>query len=44
MRPAIKNSHPEPLLGDVEYTLFLEAGKLKAQTNFHTAIALMPRK
>lgn len=37
MKPAVPRTKPEPLQPDVEYTLLLEAGRVKAQTNFHTA-------
>jgi hypothetical protein len=39
MKPAVARMRPEPLLPDVEYILMLEAGKIRAQTNFHTAAA-----
>lgn len=44
MRPAVARMQPEPLLPDVEYVLMVEAGGIKAQTNFHTAKAGEPRK
>ena len=37
MKPAVPRTRPEPLQPDVEYMLLLEAGGVKAQTNFHTA-------
>jgi len=40
MKPAVARTRPEPLLPDVEYVLLVEAGKIKAQTNFHTAKAV----
>jgi hypothetical protein len=39
MKPAVARMRPEPLLPDVDYVLQLEAGSIKAQTNFHTAKA-----
>jgi hypothetical protein len=42
MKPAITRTRPEPLLPDVEYVLMIEAGKIRAQTNFHTAKATEP--
>ena len=42
MKPAVARSRPEPLAPDVEYVLLLEAGKIKARTNFHTARAVSP--
>ena len=44
MKPAVPRTRPEPLLPDVEYVLMIEAGKTKAQTNFHTAKASEPGK
>jgi hypothetical protein len=44
MKPAVPRTRPEPLLPDVEYVLMIEAGKTKAQTNFHTAKATEPGK
>ena len=44
MRPAVARISPEPLQPDVDYVLMLEAGKIKAQTNFHTAKASEPGK
>lgn len=40
MKPAVPRARPEPLLEKVEYTLLLEAGKIRAQTNFHTTKAI----
>jgi hypothetical protein len=37
MKPAVARARPEQLVPDVEYVLLLEAGKTRAQTNFHTA-------
>jgi len=37
MKPAVARTRPEPLQPDVDYVLILEAGKIRAQTNFHTA-------
>src|SRR6185503_19829095 len=39
MKAAVARSRPEPLVADVEYVLLLEAGTIKARTNFHTARA-----
>jgi hypothetical protein len=36
MKAAIDRMRPEPLQPDVPYTLFVEAGKIKGQTNFFT--------
>ena len=36
MKPAVPRARPEPLQSGIDYVLCLEAGKLKAQTNFHT--------
>lgn len=36
MKPAVPRARPEPLQPGIDYVLLLEAGKLKAQTNFHT--------
>src|SRR5216117_3904938 len=44
MKPAVPRTRPEPLLPDVEYVLMIEAGKTRAQTNFHTAQATEPAK
>jgi len=44
MKSAIPRAQPEPLQPDLDYVLLLEAGKLRSQTNFHTATAAMPRK
>ncbi len=41
MKPETPKAHPEPLLPDIEYTLLVEAGKAKAQTNFHTTKAVL---
>lgn len=37
MKPAVPRSRPEPLAPDIDYVLLLEAGNIKARTNFHTA-------
>ena len=42
MKPAVPRAHPEPLLAGIEYTLLVEAGKIRAQTNFHTTKAVGP--
>lgn len=42
MKPAVQRARPEPLLADVEYTLLVEAGKVRTQTNFHTTKAVIP--
>lgn len=39
MKPAVPRTRPEPLQPDIKYVLLLEAGKTRAQTNFHTARA-----
>ena len=44
MKPAVPRARPEPLLANVEYTLVLEAGNVRAQTNFHTTPAVVLRK
>ncbi len=36
MKPSIPRARAQPLMPEVEYVLLLEAGKVKAQTNFHT--------
>ena len=36
MKPAVARAKPQPLQPAVQYTLFLEAGKLHAQCNFST--------
>ncbi len=38
MKPAVPRARPEPLSPDVDYVLLLEAGNVKARTNFHTAL------
>jgi hypothetical protein len=43
MRPAVARMQPEPLSPEVEYVLQIEAGSIKAQTNFHTATAEVPK-
>ncbi len=44
MKPAVERSHPEPLEASVSYVLMVEAesGKIRGQTNFHTAVAVQP--
>ncbi len=44
MKPFAPRARPEPLLTDTEYTLLLEAGNMKSQTNFHTTKAVTFRK
>ena len=44
MKPAVPRARPEPLLANVEYTLVIEAGKTRSQTNFHTTPAVVLRK
>jgi hypothetical protein len=39
MKPAVARMQPEPLSADIDYVLLVEAGRIKAQTNFHTAKA-----
>jgi len=41
MKPTVARQRPEPLLPEVDYVLLVEAGNLKAQTNFHTTKALV---
>ena len=36
MKPKIERTRPEPLQPNVPYVLFIEAGKIKGQTNFFT--------
>ena len=36
MKPSVPRARALPLQADVEYVLKLEAGKIRAQTNFHT--------
>ncbi len=40
MKPAVPKSRPEPLLPGISYIMMVEAGKVRAQTNFHTVEAL----
>ena len=42
MKLASPEARPKPLSPDVDYLLLLEAGSIKAQTNFHTARATEP--
>lgn len=44
MKPAVARMRPEPLVAGVQYVLMLEAGTLKASTNFHTTQAVEPAK
>lgn len=44
MKPAVPRARPEPLVAETEYTLLLEAGKVRAQTNFHTTKAILPQR
>jgi len=44
MKPAVARMQPEPLSPDIDYVLQIEAGAIKAQTNFHTAKAAAPAK
>lgn len=41
MKPAVPRARPEPLLPEVRYTLLVEAGKIKGQTNFFTREAVI---
>src|ERR1043165_7215038 len=36
MKPKIERTRPEPLQPNVPYVLFIEAGKIRGQTNFFT--------
>jgi hypothetical protein len=40
MKPAVPRARPEPLLAGIEYTLQIESGKIRSQTNFHTTSAV----
>ena len=42
MRPKEPKARPEPLQAGVPYIMMVEAGKIKAQTNFHTVEAVQP--
>jgi hypothetical protein len=42
MKPAIAETRPQPLEPEVVYTLFVEAGNTKAQTNFTTKEMMLP--
>ena len=42
MKPAVARARPEPLEPGVTYLMMVEAGKIKAQTNFHTIEAVQP--
>ena len=37
MKPATPKARPEPLLPNVPYIMMVDAGKIHAQTNFHTS-------
>ena len=42
MKPAVPKARPDPLLPGIPYIMMVEAGKIKAQTNFHTLEAVQP--
>jgi hypothetical protein len=42
MKPSIPRARPQPLMPEIEYMLLLEAGKIKAQTNFRTREIVSP--
>jgi hypothetical protein len=42
MKPATPRARPEPLQPGVPYIMMVEAGKVRAQTNFHTLEAVQP--
>jgi len=42
MKPAVPRARPEPLQPGVPYLMLVEAGKIHAQTNFHTLEAIQP--
>ena len=44
MKPSVARMRPEPLLAGVQYVLMLEAGTIRASTNFHTTQAVEPAK
>lgn len=41
MKPAVARQRPEALMPEIDYVLLVEAGNVKAQTNFHTTRALV---
>src|SRR2546426_4932930 len=43
MKPATPRSRPEPLLPGVPYIMMVEAGKIRAPTNFYTPLTLPAR-
>jgi len=42
MKPSIPRARAQPLMPDVDYVVLLAAGKIKAQTNFHTREIVTP--
>jgi|SRR5437588_7747553 len=40
MKPAVPKARPDPLQPGISYIMMVEAGKIRAQTNFHTVEAL----
>jgi len=42
MKPAQPRARPEPLTPGAQYIMMIEAGKIRAQTNFHTLEAVQP--
>jgi|SRR5947209_3155076 len=42
MKPKVPKAHPDSLQPGVPYILMVEAGKIKAQTTFHTLEAVQP--
>ena len=42
MKPKVPQARPDPLLPGVPYIMMVEAGNIKAQTNFHTLEAVQP--
>lgn len=42
MKPSVPRARPQPLEPGVEYVVIVEAGKLKAQTNFSTREVIKP--
>ena len=42
MKPAVPRARPEPLQPGIPYLMLVEAGKIHAQTNFHTLEAIEP--
>jgi hypothetical protein len=43
MKPSVPRARPQPLQPDVVYLLRLEAGKIRAETNFHTRELVVPQ-